>query len=74
MRIQIVKDDVDVFSRILANDVIHKVQELAPSAPGVVPGSHLPGGNVECCKQRGRAVPLLAMAEPVTALPSGRRR
>lgn len=40
-RIQIVKDDVKLFADIFGNDFIHEVQGFAPSAPGVVPGSHL---------------------------------
>jgi hypothetical protein len=56
---------VDLLAGILGNDVIHEIQELAPPAPGVVPRSHLTRGDVERCKQRRRAMPLVAVAKSV---------
>ena len=50
-------------SRMLADDLVHKVEKLAPSSPRIVAGLNLPGSHIQSSKQGGSSVPLLIMAE-----------
>src|SRR5512134_1109347 len=58
-------------SRMLADDLVHEVEKLAPPSPRIVAGLNLPGSHIQSGKQRGSAVPLVIMAE-TTQRPSAR--
>ena len=39
--VQVVEDDVNLPAGVLGNHVVHEIQKLASSTPGIVPGCHL---------------------------------
>src|SRR5260370_41025996 len=47
VRVEIVENHVHFSSRILRDDFVHDVQKLALPASGIMPGLHLPGGNIQ---------------------------
>ena len=67
--IQIVQDHMDLPARIGSNDIVHKIQKLAPAPSGIVSGLHLSGGDVEGREQGGRPVSLVTVAEAVDSAP-----
>src|SRR4030095_14555830 len=58
-------------SRLLADDLIHEVEKLAPPSPRIVAGLNLPSSHIQSRKQGGSPVPLVIMAE-TTQCPSAR--
>src|ERR1700676_2116659 len=63
--IQVVQYHMNFAVRMLADDLVEEVEELAPSAAVVMACLHLPGDDVERGEQGGGAVSLIAMAEAV---------
>src|SRR4030095_7202335 len=58
-------------SRMLADDLVHEVEKLAPPSPPIVAGLNLPGSHIQSGKQGGSSMPLVIMAE-TTQRPSAR--
>jgi hypothetical protein len=48
--IEIVQNDVQLSPWIVRHQFIHEIQKLPTSASGVMPGLHLPSGDIQCCK------------------------
>ena len=69
--VQVVQYHVDLPIRVRRHDLVHEVQELSAPPPIIVTCNDLPGNDVKRCKQRGRAVPFVAMAEPIQCLAVG---
>ena len=70
----VIHDDVNIkVRRNRGVDLLKKVQELGRTVPFVALANDEAGGDVERCKQRGRAVPDIAMCPPEGAR-SGRFR
>src|SRR5215831_1339938 len=65
MSIQIVENHVDFPSRVFRDDFIHKIEKLATSAPGIVPGFDLASDHIQGSKQGRRSIPFVTMAESV---------
>ena len=74
MGVQVVEDDVNLSTAIFGNHFVHEIKKLAPSTPGVMPSGYLTRGYIQRREQRGGAMSLITVANPFTALPSGRRR
>ena len=62
--VEVIEDDVDLPGRVLGNQIVHEVKELAAPAAVIVPGFDLAGGNLERGKERRGAVPLVGVREP----------
>ena len=63
MGVEVVKDDVKLFVRVLGHHPIHEVQELATPAAKVVSHFHHTRSHFKGRKQGGGAVALVFMAE-----------
>src|SRR5580765_1267708 len=50
-------------SRMLADDLIHEVEKLAPSSSRIVAGLNLPGSHIQSSKQGRSPMSLVIMAE-----------
>jgi hypothetical protein len=69
-----VENHVDFLSRIFRHDLIHEIEELAPPPSRVMAGFHLARHDIEGSKQRGRSVPLIAVAEAVHGFSVGQSK
>ncbi len=63
VRIEIVKNDVDLSIRVFGDNVIHKMQELPTTATGIVSGLDLSCDDVQGGEERRRAVSLVAVRD-----------
>ena len=57
--------------RIEGDDIVHEGEELDAPAAFLVSGGHLAGGQIECGKQRGGAVPLVVVTVAAERAPVG---
>jgi hypothetical protein len=69
MGAEVVEDDMELDSPVRRHHVVHEVQELAPSLPGLVARQDLPGRHVQRREQRAAPVALVAVAEAEEGLP-----
>src|SRR5262245_37334724 len=59
-------------SRMLADDLVHEIEKLAPASSRIVAGLNLAGGYIQSRKQSGRSMPLVIMTES-TQRPTSRK-
>lgn len=57
--VKIIKHHVELFSRILSDELVHEVQKFAPASTPVMAGMYQAGGNLQSSKKRGGAVALV---------------
>ena len=60
--VEIIEDDVKLAIRKGGNDAVHEAEELDATAPIRMRGDDLSRGDLECCKQGRRAMPLVVVA------------
>ena len=71
MSAQIVQNHMYVLVGMGSHQFVHEVQEFAAAPAVVVSGLHQSGGYIQCRKQGGRPMALVAMAVAVEGFPVG---
>ena len=68
MRVQVIKDDVQFFLRILRHDLIHEVQKLAATAAMIMSDFHHAGSHLKSSEESSSAMPLVLVIESPKSL------
>jgi hypothetical protein len=61
MGAQVVHDHMDLFARIVRNNLVHEIQKLPAATAVVMTRFHLSRGHVQGRKQRTRSMPSILM-------------
>src|SRR5580692_3238274 len=69
--VQIIQDDMNLAIRMCGYDFIHEFEKFSSPTATVMPGLHLARHHIQRRKQGGRAMPCIAVAEPIESLAIG---
>ena len=63
--VEVIQNYVDLLIGMLRDHLIHKIEELSPTASRVMADLDLSGRHLQGCKQGAAPVPFVAVAESV---------
>jgi hypothetical protein len=72
MGAEVVENDVNFLPGIIADQLVHEVQEVPASPAVVMTRFDLPGAHIQGCKQRRSAMALVLMVKALEGLPVGK--
>lgn len=70
--VEVIQNDVNLFVGMLRDHVIHEVEEFSSPSPRVMSDLYLADRYLKSSKECTRAVPLVAVAEPVQGFAIGK--
>lgn len=72
--VEIVENDVDFACGVFRHNLIHEIEKLTASAPGIVSRFHLAGDHIQRGKQGRGSVAFIAMTEAVHGFAVGQTK